>query len=159
MDKCGCADAGCRSALAIISKMMADNKGKNFVTLMLFIAVFAFLLRVGIEQIMRMTIAGNESNAQITLRLIAIALENYAKDNRGIYPASLTALTQTKPSYLDKDYTVHSSVKGYVYSCPRLEQSGYNCYAAPSKCKITGKIIFSVTSGSPIILEPCEQKE
>lgn len=139
--------------------MIADTRGKNFVTLMLFIAVFAFLLRVGIEQIMRMTIAQNESNASATLRLIAIALENYAKDNKGIYPSSLTALTQTKPAYLDNDYTVHSPFKGYVYSCPRLEQSGYNCYAAPSKCKITGKTIFSVTSGSPIIQEPCDQKE
>ena len=136
-----------------------NNKGKNFVTLMLFIAVFAFFLRVGIEQIMRVTIAQNESNAQSTLRLIGIALENYAKDNRGIYPASLTALTQTKPPYLDKDYTAHSPVKGYIYSCPRLEQTGYNCYAAPSKCKITGKTVFSVTSGSPIIPEPCDQKE
>ncbi len=136
-----------------------NRQGKNFVSLMLFIAVAALVLRIGIEQVMRMNIAQNESNAQNTLKLIAIALENYARDNRGIYPASLTALTQTKPAYLDKDYTIQQSFKGYVYSCPRLEQAGYNCYAAPVRCKISGKTVFSVTTGSPIISEPCDQRD
>lgn len=126
---------------------------------MIIIATSALVLRIVIEQIIRITITQNESSACANLKLISAALENYAFDHRGIYPASFSNLTQSKPAYLDKDYITQSSSKGYSYSCPRLELSGYACYASPLRCKLTGKMVYTVTTGGSLISEDCSRKE
>ena len=126
---------------------------------MIFIAVFAFLLRLLISQIIKVAIPQNESSAQATLKLISIALENYAGDNKGVYPNSLSAITQTKPPYLDKDYLSKSSLKGYNYSCSRLEPSGYTCSAIPVKCRINGTKIYTINTGGLFMADDCGKKD
>ena len=126
---------------------------------MIIIAVCALLLRIVIERLIKMNIVQHESHASVTLKLISAALENYAKDNKGVFPSSISVLTQTKPAYLDKDYISKSPLRGYNYSCPRLEASGYSCYANPVTCKLSGNMIYTITTGSLLVSENCERKE
>ena len=83
---------------------MIDRKAKSFVAIMVILALSALVLRIAVEEIIKISIARNQSNASMTLKLISAALENYAKDKSGVYPVSIAALTQVKPSYLDRDY-------------------------------------------------------
>jgi len=139
--------------------MERNQKARSFVFIMIVIAVFAFCLRIGIEQIIKINIVQNESNAQTALKLISVALENYSKDNHGIFPSSLLVLTKTQPVYLDQDYVVHSPIKGYLFSCLSLEPTGYRCSAVPLKCRLTGKNSFTVTTGGLLFSEGCSRIE
>jgi competence protein ComGC len=138
---------------------MINKKARSFVTIMLVIAVCALVLRVLIERLIKINITQNESGALITLKLISTALENYAKDHLGSYPNSLSILTKDNPPYLDKDYLVKSPLKGYNYSCLRIEPSGYSCSASPTNCKLTGNTVYTITTGGSLISEGCEKKE
>lgn len=138
---------------------MTDKKAKSFVTIMIIIGVCALLLRIVIERLIKMNIVQQESHASVTLKLISAALENYAKDNKGVFPSSISVLTQTKPAYLDKDYISKSPLRGYNYSCPRLEASGYSCYASPVTCKLSGNMIYTITTGSLLVSGECEGKD
>ena len=138
---------------------MGNAKAKSFVTIMIVIAVCALLLRIAIDGLIKINIAQNESNAQGTLKLISAALENYASDNHGAYPEKLSVLTKPSPPYLDKDYITQSPLKGYNYTCSRLEPSGYNCYAAPARCRLTGNMLFNITSGGILVSEECNKKD
>ncbi len=138
---------------------MQGRKAKSFVTIMLVIAVAALFLRIAVEQIIKLTIEQNDSSAQITLKLISTALENYAKNNSNSFPENFTPLTQGTSRYLDKDYITLSPVKGYIYSCSKLELSGYTCVAVPAKCGLTGKMSYTVSTGGLFVSENCEKKE
>lgn len=138
---------------------MKDTRGHSFVTIMIVIALFAFFLRIAIEQVMMVNITQNESSAAATLKLISTALENYSKDNKGIYPDTIPVLTKGSPVYLEKDYALLSPIKGYIYACPRIETSGYICTAIPLKCKVTGKNTFTITTGGSLSSEDCSKKE
>ncbi len=138
---------------------MKDNKARSFVAIMIITAVFALILRATIEQLIKKNIAQNEANALGRLKLISAALENYAKDNHGVFPANLSILTQANLVYLDKDYIKESPAKGYSYSCSRLDSSGYNCSAIPVKCKITGKIVYNISTGGLFVSENCKKEE
>lgn len=127
--------------------------------IMMVIAVCSLVLRVLIERLIKINIAQNESNAAVTLKLISAALENYAKDTLGAYPGNFSLLTQTNPPYLDKDYLAKSPLKGYNYNCLRLELSGYSCSASPTRCKLTGNTVYTITTGGSLISEVCEIKE
>lgn len=136
-----------------------NKKAKSFVVIMISIAIFVLLLRVVILNIIKFNIEQNESSAQSTLKLTAIALENYAKDNQGAFPAKISVLTQSNSKYLDKDYISLSPVQGYNYSCSRLEQSGYNCSAVPVNCNLSGKMNYTVSTGNLFVSEKCGKKE
>lgn len=136
-----------------------NKKGKNFITIMVIIAISAVLIRVITVRVIERNTAQNKSSAFGTIKLIATALENYAKASNGLYPLSFQALTETKPPYLDKDYITQSSLKGYTYSCLRLEPSGYNCSAIPTICKVTGSTAFTITTGGLLVSEECDKKE
>jgi hypothetical protein len=139
--------------------MRKNTLGRSFVTIMIIIAVSALGLRIALTQVIRINIVQNESNAQGTLKLISAALENYASNNQGSFPRTLSALIKPRPSYLDRDYILESPIKGYHYNCLRLEPTGYNCSASPVKCGLTGKIIYTVTTGSLSVSEECNKKE
>jgi len=134
-------------------------KARSFVAIMIIIAISSLILRILITQIMKFNIEQNESNAQSTLKLISTALENYAKDNHGLFPANLSILTHPAPPYLDRDYIFLSPIKGYNYSCLRLEPSGYSCSANPSSCKLSGRRVYTITSGGLLLSEECNKKE
>lgn len=138
---------------------MKEKKGLSFLIIMIIIAVVSILLRFGIEKIIKINIAQNESNAQATLKLMSVALENYAKDHLGAYPTGLSILSQSNPPYLDKDYVTESPINGYDYNCLRLDASGYSCSAIPIKCKLTGQNSYTVTTGGSLTSEGCSKKE
>ncbi|MCX5697152.1 MAG: hypothetical protein NTU54_04190 [Candidatus Omnitrophica bacterium] len=138
---------------------MKDNLGRSFITIMIVIAVFAFCLRIALEQAMRISILHNQADSLTTIKLISTALENYAKDNNNVFPGALAPLTETEPAYLDRDYSSLASFKGYSYNCSRLEASGYRCVATPVKCGTTGQLVYSVTTGGSITQEACIKKE
>ena len=138
---------------------MKRNAGRSFVLIMIVIAVVSLLLRVAIEKLMIFNIAQNETNAQNNLKLISSALENYAKAHNGVFPDDFSLLTKSIPPLLDKNYLAFSSVKGYNYSCSRLELSGYACQATPDKCQFTANMIYSVTTGGLLVSEACSKQE
>lgn len=138
---------------------MKNRRGASFVTIMIVVALASLLLRFSIDKVIRMNIEQNESGAQSALKMIAASLENYAKDNRGVFPNSLSILTSAKPHYLDKDYNALSPLKGYNYTCARIEPAGYDCSAIPVECGITGKRVYTVATGGSFVSEDCNKKE
>ena len=139
--------------------MLNNTRGRNFIALITTIAVVSLFLRIAVARIIKFNISQNESVALLTLKLISTALENYAKDNHGAYPATFSALIKTNPSYLDKDYIAESPLKGYNYACSRLDFSGYSCSAIPVKCNITAKLNYTVTTGALLVSESCGRKD
>jgi len=138
---------------------MRDKQAKSFIVIIIAIALCALLLKVAIENIIKINITQNESTAQATLKLISTALENFAKDNKGAFPTGLAVLTQATPPYLDKDYIDNFPLKGYNYNCSRLDALGYSCSAIPAKCNLTGKTSFTISTGNLFISEECDKKE
>lgn len=137
---------------------MKGNRARSFVMIMVIIAVSAFLFRIAIGRIIKLSIVQNESTAVANLKLIAAALEKYAEDYEGAYPLSLAVLAGSEPSYIDKDYSAKPDFKGYNYNCPRLDKAGYSCSAIPVKCGITGNLAYTVTTGSLLISEGCGRR-
>jgi type II secretory pathway pseudopilin PulG len=133
--------------------------GKSALVLMIVIAVTSLVLRFAVNQIITLTIAQNESNAAGILKMIGTALENYAGDNNNVFPGSIKALTVTNPPYLNRDYISESPLRGYTYTCSRLEPIGFSCSAAPIKCNLSGKKIFVVSTGNIFVSEDCFKKE
>jgi len=138
---------------------MPNNKARSFVVIMIVIAIVALVLRIAIVQFINFNIVQNQSNALETLRLIATAIENYAKDHQGVFPTSLEELTQVKPAYIEKEYLSLSYEKGYNFNCLRLETSGYTCSASPVRCNLSGKKIYTITTGQTLTVEECGKKE
>ncbi len=139
--------------------MLKNKKAKSLVVIMLIVAICAFILRFAVIKAIRLNISYDEAAASATLKLISAALENYSKDNHGLFPSSISALAITKPAYLDKDYTKQFPIKGYNYICDRLDTLGYNCSAVPIKCNITGQKIFKVSTGSLFVIQDCRKEE
>jgi len=139
--------------------MLRNNHGKSIIALVIVSAVIVLALRIAIEQVVRISIAQNETNALNTLKIISTALENYAKDNSGVFPSSLVTLSETKPEYLNKSYLNQPYMKSYNYNCSRLEQSGYSCSAVPVQCNLTGKKVFIVVTGGSLISEDCNKRD
>jgi len=137
---------------------MFDRKARSFVTIMIVVALSALLLRLAIQKIIIYNIEHNQLLAQVNLKLLSTALENYAKNNKSTYPTSIDQLTGSSPVYLERNYLAASSVRGYEYDCQRLDATGYNCSATPVDCKLTGKMIYSVSTGGLILAESCDKK-
>ncbi len=139
---------------------MVNDKGRSFLTVIIIAACVALALRFFSAQFIRWSIDQHEETAQENLKLLSTALELYAKDHLGAYPQNLNLLTQNEPSYISKEYVSDSGKrKGYIISCPRLEQSSYSCSAVPVICGLTGKKTYTVTTGGPILAEECSKDE
>jgi type II secretory pathway pseudopilin PulG len=126
---------------------------------MIVIAVVSLLLRIAIDKLMMLNISQNENNAQNNLKLISAALENYAKDHRGVFPNDFTLLTKSTPPLLDINYLALSPIKDYNYTCSKLDASGYACKATPDKCRLTANTIYSVSTGGLLVSEKCSRQE
>ncbi len=137
---------------------MFNRKARSFVTIMIVVALSALLLRLAVQKIIIYNIEHNQLLAQVNLKLLSTALENYAKNNKSTYPASIDQLTKSEPVYLERNYLASSSIRGYEYDCQRLDAAGYNCSATPVDCKLTGKTVYSVSTGGLIIAESCDKK-
>ncbi len=137
---------------------MINSKARSFVMIMITVGLSALLLRTVIQKVIIYNIERNQSLAQVNLKLFYTALENYAKDNKGVYPTDIKQLTKGNPVYLERDYLSVPSVRGYEYDCRRLDATGYNCSAAPTNCNLTGKKVFTISTGGLIISEDCDKK-
>ena len=133
-------------------------KARSFVSIMLVVAFSALLLRMLVHKIIIYNIEQNQYLAQSNLKLFSKALENFAKDNQGAYPKNIKQLTEGKPVYLERDYLAVSYIKGYEYDCKRLDASGYNCSASPVNCRLTGKSVYTVSTGGLVIAESCNNE-
>jgi hypothetical protein len=137
--------------------MGKDITARSFVTIMLTIAIVSLILRFGIAEGIKIVIHQNESNAQSNLKLVAAALENYAKDHLGTYPSSLGILCKGDLPYLDKDFMNESFIQSYGYVCNRMDPTGYSCSAIPMHCKITGNKVFTISTGGVLVSEECKR--
>ncbi|MFA6384139.1 MAG: hypothetical protein WCY10_02065 [Candidatus Omnitrophota bacterium] len=139
---------------------MLNTNARSFLAIIIITAFAALFLRFSSVQLIKWTIDQNEASAQESLKLVSTALELYAKDHMGMYPQALNALIQSKQAYINKEYIAEPvKRKGYVFSCSRLEQSGYSCSEDPVVCGLTGKKIFSVTTGGSLIIQECSKDE
>jgi hypothetical protein len=138
---------------------LKNRQARSFVTIIVVVAALTLILRIAIEQVMHITIIQNESSAEANLKLISTALENYALDHQGVFPDNFSVLSKAKPLYLDNDYISLSPIKGYNYSCSRLEHDGYNCFVSPTKCGITGNKVFYISTGGSLVSEECSEAE
>ncbi len=137
---------------------MLNNVARSFVMIMIVLALLALGLRIGVHKIIAYNIDENQLLAQLNLKLLSTALENYAKDNKGVYPVSAAVLTKGEPVYLERDYLAVASIHGYEYDCRRLDAAGYSCAATPVNCKLTGRKVYAVSTGGLIISEECDKK-
>lgn len=137
---------------------MFNRKARSFVTIMVITALVALVLRQAIHKIIIYNIEKNQQLAQVNLKLLSTALENYAKDNKGAYPANISQLTKNNPPYLERDYLAAAYIRGYEYDCARLDATGYNCSASPVNCRFSGKMVYAVSTGGLIITESCDKK-
>ncbi|MDD5042712.1 MAG: hypothetical protein PHV40_03490 [Candidatus Omnitrophica bacterium] len=137
---------------------MLGKKARSFVTIMIIVGLSALLLRTAIQKLIVYNVERNQSIAQVNLKLFYTALENYAKDNKGVYPDNISQLTKGSPVYLERDYLAVSSVRGYEYECRRMDAAGYNCSAEPVNCNLTGQKIYTMSTGGLIITEDCDKK-
>lgn len=126
--------------------------------IMIVVALSALFLRVIVYRIIQFSSEQNQIYAEGNLKLLSTALENYAKNNKGVYAESISLLTQASPVYLNKNYIMDSPLRGYEYDCSRLDSTGYNCQASPTRCKLTGNTVYSVSTGGLIISESCDKK-
>jgi hypothetical protein len=134
--------------------------GKSFLTITLIIAFAAIVLKFLTLQFFKITIEQNQDYAQETLKLFSTAVENFAKDHNGAYPAAISELLKSQPAYIDRDYITNpSNRKGYIYACPRLEPTGYRCSATPVRCGLTGKKSYQVTTGGAFLVEECAKDD
>lgn len=138
---------------------MKNISAKSLLTVMLVIVFIVLLLRISIAQIISVSIGQNESNASVTLKLVSTALESYAKNNTGSFPPNLAVLTENSPPYLSKEYITRPVSKGYIFNCSRLDPMGYSCSAVPAKCNLTGKKVYSISTGGVLVYESCNKKE
>ncbi|MHB8155743.1 MAG: hypothetical protein ACYDFR_06865 [Candidatus Omnitrophota bacterium] len=138
---------------------MFNCRARSFVTIMVVVALSALLLRLGLHRIIVYRIQQNQLLAQVNLKLFSTALENYAKDNKNVYPVSIDLLTKSDPVYLEKDYLAATSLRGYEYDCQRLDANGYSCTASPVNCKLTGEMLYAVSTGGLIMAENCDKSK
>jgi hypothetical protein len=137
--------------------MFNDCKARSFVMIMVAVALSALLLRMVVHRIIIYNIERNQSLAQVNLKLFSTAMENYAKDNKNVYPTNVDLLTKSEPPYLERDYLAATAVRGYEYDCQRLDATGYNCTASPVNCQLTGKNVYAVSTGGLIMSQSCEK--
>lgn len=138
--------------------MRKNQKARSFVTIMIVIALSALLLRLGLHKLIIFNIEQNQLIAQGNLKLLSAALENFARSNKGEYPSQVSQLTKSDPAYLERNYIMDSPIKGYEYDCQRVDPKGYNCQALPVNCKLTGRNIYTVSTGGLIITENCDKE-
>lgn len=136
---------------------LTDIRGRSFITIVVSLAIAALFLRFAAEKIIRINMEQNEAGAQANLKLIATALENYADEHLGAFPANFSILLRENPPYLDRDYAAKSPIRGYSYNCLRLDPTGYNCAAVPVKCNLSGRTSYIISTGGLLVADECSQ--
>ena len=108
---------------------MKARKGFTLVEIMIVIAIIALLASIAIPNFVSSRKSANDVTTKATLRTIQTALENYAVDNNGQYPAG-TDLSKLIPSYIRKDYCAsgNNTFAGHTFTCS-ITTATYNVNA------------------------------
>lgn len=130
----------------IVRGLIRDVRGFTLVEIIVAVSVIIILASIAIPNLLRTRLTANESAAQVTLKTISTACENYAAANGGSYPAAMSDLTGAVPPYLNEDYTA-APQKGYEFACSILTAAGYSCKAVPAACNRTGSKAFTIATG------------
>ncbi len=133
------------------------KRGFTLIEIMIVVAIIALLAAIAIPQVLRARLVQNEAAAQVTLRTVATAFENYAVANKGQYPTDINSqLVGVTPKYLDKnyfnEYNVNKPYQGYFYAIVNISGAGYNVVARPQVCSAggtpgTGSKSYTITTG------------
>ena len=140
------------------TKTVRKAKGFTLVEIMVIISIIIILASIAIPNLLRTRLSANESAAQIILKTISTACENYAAANDGTYPTAISDLTETVPSYLNEDYTA-TPQKGYEFACNIMTVAGYSCKATPTTCNRTGAKTFTIATGGVSSYVDCTEVE
>ena len=124
-----------------------NAKARGFLPIIVSIAIIVIILKIVISQVIQFTTKQNEARAQEALRLLSVAFENYARDHMGSYAENITQLERSEPAYLGENILARTQLDGYVFSCERMESLGYRCSAAPAACGVSGRYVYSVSTG------------
>jgi type IV pilus assembly protein PilA len=139
----------------MFTKFSSDNnQGFTLVEIMVIISIIIILTSIAIPNLLRTRLTANESAAQIILKTISTACENYAAANGGSYPTAISDLTETIPPYLNEDYTA-APQKGYEFACNIMTIAGYSCAATPTTCNRTGSKTFTIATGGVLSSVDC----
>jgi len=113
------------------------DKPFYFMEVALGIALLALAGSFLLPRLFEFNLKKNESSAQVNIKTIILpALENYAKDHNGTYPASFSQLLEGSPAYLTFNYT-DKIIQGYLYEFS-LAENGYTVLARPYRCGYSG---------------------
>ncbi|MFH1771593.1 MAG: prepilin-type N-terminal cleavage/methylation domain-containing protein [Candidatus Omnitrophota bacterium] len=129
------------------------KRGYTVIELILVIVIIGIIFAITVPNLTRGKIVANESAAQANLRIISMALENYATANNGIYPTSEASLTGANPPYLSRSFC-GSTVSGFTYSCT-LQSTTYTVSATPANCGNTGSHNYNITLGGGLGTSNC----
>lgn len=130
---------------------LRSKRGFTLVEIMIVVAIIALLAAIAIPNLLRARHNANEAAAISALRSLSTAMESFrAAQTPPTYPASLAALSNATPPYIDA--TLASGTKqGYLFAYT----SGTNTYsvgANPQVTNTTGTRVFFVNESGVIRL-------
>lgn len=124
------------------------RRGLTTLEVFIFIGIIALVASLLLKWTFESKVKENERQAFTTLKtIVSTALENYAKDHNGTYPASEKDLVSLNQTYLNRMYNGQVT-NGYAYKL-ELSPGGYNLQAVPVTCGAagTGRTAYTVTTG------------
>lgn len=130
--------------MRVIDRKRQGSSGFTLVEVMIVVGILALLAAIAIPNLLRAKISSNESSAQVTLKSISTALENYSILNN-VYPADTSNLIGATPPYLNVDYFTGTH-NGYNFTSSTLTDYSYLITAAPVSAN-TGSHSYTIATG------------
>ena len=140
-------------------KVMKKRKGFTLVEIMIVVAIIALLAAIAIPNLLTARRSANNAAAKSTLQTYATALENYAIDNDGAYPADLgDAAFDDYMKATPACTTTGSSgnISGFTYHCDTIGAADYNIVAVPMTKGTSGSEAYNLTAGATITEMDCD---
>jgi type II secretory pathway pseudopilin PulG len=107
------------------------------------VAIIALLATLAAPHWLRVKINANDAAAQITLKAISTALENYMT-SQSAYPTASSQLITGSPPYLNTDY-FSGSHSGFTFT-GTLNAYSYSVTATPVTMGLTGTQSYTITT-------------
>jgi competence protein ComGC len=115
--------------------------------------IVLLLALISLPGLLRARSVANESSAAKQVKVLSRALEVYALEHNGRYPANEEELLSDGSSYEGQPCD-GKTYFGYAYSLS-LSPDGYSVVAAPVACGSSGDTVYRVTRGGVLKEEPC----